>query len=121
MHTELRHSDPFAFSPLANSCQFPGGAHCSSRPSWHGWPAATSGLHPLPSSGQYDPRAHSGGTVAFANPNGNSSRLHSRGWQVPFVPPIPEQNDASSQSLENLPVAVSRRSFSVVHAVPRVM
>ena len=79
MHFEFRHSDPFAFSPLVNSCQLPGGAHCSSRPSWHGWPAATSGLHPLPSSGQYDPRAHSGGTVAFANPNGNSSRLHSRG------------------------------------------
>ena len=130
VHTDFKHSDPFPFILPASSAQSAGRAHCSSRPISHGAPTAANGRHPLPSSGQNAPRGHSGGmgTVVLANPKGNSSRLHWRGWHVPVPTPAPvpfalavgAQKEVSSQSLENRPVVASRWSCAGVHAVARV-
>ncbi|KAJ3004430.1 hypothetical protein NUW54_g4816 [Trametes sanguinea] len=77
-----------------------------------------SGMQPLPSSGQYVPFWQSDGSaVKFAKPNGNSSRRHWRGWQVPLTDA--EQKVVSSQSLRNLWLAESRRSLSVEQTTPR--
>lgn len=52
MHFDSKQIDPLKFSLLARDCHSGGGAHCTSRLSSQAAPAASTALHPSPSSGQ---------------------------------------------------------------------
>lgn len=101
MHVDWRHNEPPKFWLLESVCSSLGGAHCSSLFNWHVCPTARRFWHPLPSSGQKVPREHIGCNMSPGSKlKGNSSLLHSLGWQVPLSED--EQKVLSSQSVTNL-------------------
>lgn len=110
MQVDWRQIDPLKFLELANLSQSGGGSHCSSRLNWQDDPTACKGIHPLPSSGQYVPKSHRGGSGWVAlKLNGYSSLLQSLGIQVPFW--FLEQKVWSVHSEVNLWDARSRWSL----------